>query len=162
MLSHQSCWDTCQTWPLYSLFSSKTKTRPKFHILGHLWMDSNGDWWITPCIGPIIDGILPKGPYPPCLRMADRALLAGYPRYVDSDFCEARRASHCHSPQTTYSSKSTCCAISAQNSAMHVVVYAGRLTSQRLIVEIINGYWSYWQISYPVVFLPTKNSLRTL
>ena len=28
-----------------------------------------------------IDGILPKGPYPPCLRMADRALLAGYPRY---------------------------------------------------------------------------------
>ena len=53
-------------------------------------------------------------------------------------FCEARRASHCHSPQTTYSSKSTCCAISAQNSAMHVVVYAGRLTSQRSIVEIIN------------------------
>ena len=29
-----------------------------------------------------IDGILPKGPYPPCLRMADRALLAGNPRYV--------------------------------------------------------------------------------
>ena len=26
-----------------------------------------------------LDGILPKGPYPPCLRMADRALLAGYP-----------------------------------------------------------------------------------
>ena len=30
---------------------------------------------------PYIEGILPKGPYPPCLRMADRALLAGYPRY---------------------------------------------------------------------------------
>ena len=29
-----------------------------------------------------IDGILPKGPYPPCLHMADRALLAGYPRYI--------------------------------------------------------------------------------
>ena len=28
-----------------------------------------------------IEGILPKGPYPPCLRMADRALLAGYPLY---------------------------------------------------------------------------------
>ena len=27
------------------------------------------------------EGILPKGPYPPCLRMADRALLAGYPRF---------------------------------------------------------------------------------
>ena len=26
------------------------------------------------------DGILPKGPYPPCLCMADRALLVGYPR----------------------------------------------------------------------------------
>ena len=25
-----------------------------------------------------------KGPYPPCLRMADRALLAGYPRYMTS------------------------------------------------------------------------------
>ena len=29
-----------------------------------------------------IDGILPKETYPPCLRMANRALLAGYPRYV--------------------------------------------------------------------------------
>ena len=28
------------------------------------------------------EGILPKGPYPPCLRMADRALLAGYPRFM--------------------------------------------------------------------------------
>ena len=27
---------------------------------------------------PDIDGILQKGPYPPCLRMADRALLVGY------------------------------------------------------------------------------------
>ena len=26
------------------------------------------------------DGILPKGSYPPCLRMADRAPLTGYPR----------------------------------------------------------------------------------
>ena len=30
---------------------------------------------------PAIEGILPKGPYLPCLRMADGALLAGYPRY---------------------------------------------------------------------------------
>ena len=28
-----------------------------------------------------IDGILPKGPYQPCLHMADRALLAGYPAH---------------------------------------------------------------------------------
>ena len=32
-----------------------------------------------------IDGILPKGPYPPCLRMADRALLTGYPRYLHTE-----------------------------------------------------------------------------
>ena len=31
---------------------------------------------------PWIEGILPKGPYLPCLCMADRALLAGYPRDV--------------------------------------------------------------------------------
>ena len=29
-----------------------------------------------------IEGILPKGPYPPRSRMADRAILAGYPRFV--------------------------------------------------------------------------------
>ena len=29
-----------------------------------------------------IEGILPKGPYPPCLRMADKALLAGHPWYA--------------------------------------------------------------------------------
>ena len=29
-----------------------------------------------------MEGILSKGPYPPCLRMADRALLAGYPQYI--------------------------------------------------------------------------------
>ena len=34
---------------------------------------------------PHIDGILPKGPYPPCLRMADRALLAGYPQSIPWD-----------------------------------------------------------------------------
>ena len=27
-----------------------------------------------------LEGIQQKGPYPPCLHMADRALLAGYPR----------------------------------------------------------------------------------
>ena len=31
---------------------------------------------------PCIEGILLKGPYPPCLRMATGALLAGYPRYI--------------------------------------------------------------------------------
>ena len=45
-------------------------------------------------IDAYIEGILPKGPYPPCLRMADRALLAGYPRYMHysawmSQWCQA-------------------------------------------------------------------------
>ena len=31
---------------------------------------------------PHDEGILPKGPYPPCLSMADRTLLAGYPRWI--------------------------------------------------------------------------------
>ena len=44
---------------------------------------------------------------------------------------------HCHSPQTTYSSKSTCCVLSAQESAMRVVVYADRLTTLHSIVDII-------------------------
>ena len=29
-----------------------------------------------------IEGVLAKGPYPPCWHMADRALLAGYPRII--------------------------------------------------------------------------------
>ena len=33
-------------------------------------------WWMSH-----IEGILPKGPYLPCVSMAGRALLAGYPRY---------------------------------------------------------------------------------
>ena len=42
-----------------------------------------------------IEGILPKGPYPPCLRMADRAFLAGYPGYVsDVAIQELRRYTH--------------------------------------------------------------------
>ena len=64
-------------------------------------------------------------------------------------FCEARRASHCHSPQTTFSSNSTCCVISTQKSAMHVVVYAARLTTQHSIVDIVHWSWSYGQFCYP-------------
>ena len=39
--------------------------------------------------GPDFDGILPKGPYPPCLGMADRALLAGYPRFLSGGYLHA-------------------------------------------------------------------------
>ena len=30
-----------------------------------------------------IEGILPKGPYLPCVSMAGRAHLTGYPQYAD-------------------------------------------------------------------------------
>ena len=54
-------------------------------------------------VGPIsfwyIEGILPKGPYPPWLRMADKALLAGYPRYrvchTERHKSDTSRGSHC-------------------------------------------------------------------
>ena len=34
-----------------------------------------------------VEGILPKGPYLPCVSMAGRALLAGYPRYLEHSLC---------------------------------------------------------------------------
>ena len=37
-------------------------------------------FWAIALLQTEIGGILPKGPYPTCLRMADRDLLAGYPR----------------------------------------------------------------------------------
>ena len=42
--------------------------------------DISGLHCTWPNVDRDLDGILPKGPYPPCLRMADRALLAICPR----------------------------------------------------------------------------------
>ena len=36
---------------------------------------------------PHVEGILPKGPYLPCVSMAGRALLAGYPRCMCDEAC---------------------------------------------------------------------------
>ena len=41
----------------------------------------NNQWRLSLLTDPY-RGYPPKGPYPPCLRMADRALLAGYPWYM--------------------------------------------------------------------------------
>ena len=46
------------------------------------WLHLRYNFSVTVLCVAYIDGILPKGPYPPCLHMADRALLAGYPRYI--------------------------------------------------------------------------------
>ena len=75
-------------------------------------------------------------------RRGRQSLTRCLPHY--SPFCEARRASHCHSPQTTFSSNSTCCVLSTQKSAMHVVIDVDRLTTQHSIVDIVDWSWSYW------------------
>ena len=41
-------------------------------------------YWKEVICQTLIDGILPKGPYPPCLPMADRALSAVYPRFMET------------------------------------------------------------------------------
>ena len=48
------------------------------------------------CLGPYFDGILPKGPYPLCLHLAGRALLAGYPWFVQLHSHWPFWARHCH------------------------------------------------------------------
>ena len=53
-------------------------------------------WWGKPIIQ--IEGILPKGPYPPCLHMADRALLAGYPRNVPYPVSYDSQSKHVRRP----------------------------------------------------------------
>ena len=60
----------------------------------HYSYTENSSWnryWLTNPYGIFIsygilhiDGILPKGPYLPCVSMAGRALLAGYHRYMKS------------------------------------------------------------------------------
>ena len=62
---------------------SKKKCIALLHITARLYTSSSTRY---------IQGILPKGPYPPCLRMADRALLAGYPRYIKSHSSKANNA----------------------------------------------------------------------
>ena len=68
---------------------------------------------------PYDDGILPKGPYPPCLRMADRALLAGYPRWVYV-FCKLCDVAYTHIPFWPYKFTDT---------------------------KIISCWWSFWLAS---------------
>ena len=52
--------------------------------------------YITLVLYLYIEGILHKGPYPPCLRVADRALLAGYPRYLVYYLCCSLWQYSCH------------------------------------------------------------------
>ena len=84
-------------WYIMSLHQQTYAYYPLICQILYLQMLFYKLWWVTlfrwlmhksyndvkrHLVFPYIDGILPKGPYPPCLRMADRALLAGYPRYM--------------------------------------------------------------------------------
>ena len=57
---------------------NKVRNRPQLFTVHkrHQQMCCHGQFLVY------FDGILPKGPYPPCFRMTDRALLAGYPRFM--------------------------------------------------------------------------------
>ena len=71
------CWPSVRgihQWPVDS--PHKGPVMLCFHVMMASWCVII----IYICI--YIDGVLPKGPYLPCLRMADRALLAGFPRYM--------------------------------------------------------------------------------
>ena len=66
------CSQVC-TWQQASIDSDNGLASNTWQAI--LWTNGGLTYWH-------IEGILPKGPYPPCLRMADKALLAGYPRHV--------------------------------------------------------------------------------
>ena len=77
------------TWPremwmrslLFMLDPWNVEEVPDVHVrsLKCSWCVIQAEYvWISSV--SYVDGILPKGPYPPCLCMADRAFFAGYPR----------------------------------------------------------------------------------
>ena len=68
-------------WPLCGEFTGEWPVTRKMFPFDDLIM-GQVSWYSINMHCSFIDRILPKGPYPPCLRMADRALLAGYPRHV--------------------------------------------------------------------------------
>ena len=73
---------------LSSLFSNEVTVNMEIRFVLKIHQLSPLVWaklhFPTANMNSYIEGILPKGPYPPRLRMADRALLAGYPRYMDA------------------------------------------------------------------------------
>ena len=84
-LAHQlfstqgACFNIKQGWTQYVRVPGwfPSQCGEHFHVRTPSWVTC----WVT-FTRTYIDGILPKGPYPPCLRMADRTLLAGYHRYL--------------------------------------------------------------------------------
>ena len=80
------CFKMCNPVTIYSYYNINNYTTIVC-IIDHIALPSSCcnesvTWRVAINRRIHIDGILPKGLYPPCLRMADRALLAVYPRYI--------------------------------------------------------------------------------
>ena len=71
----QNIWPGLDMIPIFLYFSAITLAIVDSMTVGRI--KHNTRVWRR-----YIEGILPKGPHPPCSRMADSALLAGYPRYL--------------------------------------------------------------------------------
>ena len=88
LLMQSQCWATVENARIY--FSKNRRDNDLFDANVYLHMCHVWPWSsrirlqkrLHKTLFVYIESLLPKGPYPPCLRMADRALLAGYPRYL--------------------------------------------------------------------------------
>ena len=74
-------------WRIFNqnYISTLQKRIPYLCMLGIIILNTECDTMphpITVLLWPYIEGILPKGSYRPCVSMAGRALLTGYPQYV--------------------------------------------------------------------------------
>ena len=58
----------------------------EYHITAFFIVSENHITAFSKELSEQFEGILPKGPYLPCVSMAGRALLAGYPRIVRLHF----------------------------------------------------------------------------
>ena len=81
-----NCWRCISGTPLFFFYSKQTMMTEYTSVSLCTVRNKPGDHfniWRTACLN--IEGILPKWPYLPCVSMAGRALLAGYPRYQGDD-----------------------------------------------------------------------------
>ena len=128
-----TCWSSYANWASAKLGLFCTLTATVFFCLGRLStimasvkggpLDTLNSSWNSNKFGSCHVLTIKNFIISPCIRiwlctMYSREWGKSLQFWMKYAFCEARRASHCHSPQTTYSSKSTCCTVSAQKTAM--------------------------------------------
>ena len=112
-----------------------------------------GNVWYTFCCsvrpaGTSIDGSLPKGPYPPCLRMAARALLAGCHRYdittawTDRVNVEYAMRDELQTAGGAYHWTLYCC-ITTYTAKKHSFRYRSKSISMPSPKEKVSYHWKY-------------------